>query len=101
MLLQAGSFHVLPAFDTKSTGLAYAVAAGAPDASPACRCSLAGRSRTVSSLGSCHGMLRIGWNAPAGDKARAVAAYEGKFIVRFGAKNSRFPQVSHLVATPV
>ena len=30
----------------------------------------------------------------AGDKARAVAAYEGKFIVRFGAKNSRFPQVS-------
>ena len=30
----------------------------------------------------------------AGDKTRAVAAYEGKFIVRFGAKNSRFPQVS-------
>ena len=26
---QAGAFHVLPAFDTKSTGLAYAVAAGA------------------------------------------------------------------------
>ena len=37
---------------------------------------------------------------PAGDKARAIAAYEGKFIVRFGAKNSRFPQVCSCAARP-
>ena len=28
----------------------------------------------------------------AGDKVQAVAAYRDKTIVRFGAKNSRFPQ---------
>lgn len=30
--------------------------------------------------------------AAAGDKAAAVAAFNGKRIVRFGANNSRFPQ---------
>ena len=96
---QAGAFHVLPAFDTKSTGLAYAVAAGALIA--ACFALLVtgrGREMTLAS-----GLRRFEvsdgfW--PAGDKARAVAAYEGKFIVRFGAKNSRFPQVPpQLVST--